>query len=158
MEIQIVCPARSRTLHGNRITALRWARMLRELGHRVKIQTTYDGSSCDLLLALHAKRSAAAVFEFHDAHPGRPVIVALTGTDLYRDIDRSRAAQRALEIAARLVALQPLANDRLASHLRGKLRVIYQSVDRNPADAIRPAHKFRVCVIGHLRKLKDPFR
>ena len=50
--------------------------------------------------------------------------MALTGTDLYRDIRRSRRAQLALDAAGRIVALQPLAADELEPHLRGKLRVI----------------------------------
>jgi len=158
MNIRIVCPAPPRTLYGNRISALRWARVLRELGHHVAIQTAYDAKPCDLLLALHAKRSALDVFEFHEQHPDKPVIVVLTGTDLYRDIHHSRAAQRVLNIATRLVALQPLACEQLAPHLHGKLRVIYQSVDKTPGPVIRPDRKFQVCVIGHLRTIKDPFR
>jgi putative glycosyltransferase (TIGR04348 family) len=158
MKIHIVCPAPPRTLYGNRISALRWARVLRELGHHVAIETAYDGAPCDLLLALHAKRSAAAVFRFHEHHPDKPVIVALTGTDLYRDIERSRAAQRALDIATRLVALQPLACEQIAPHLHGKVRVIYQSVDKTPGPVTRTKRDFQVCVIGHLRTIKDPFR
>lgn len=158
MKIDIVCPAPPHTLHGNRISALRWARVLRELGHGVKIKSSYDGSSCDVLLALHAERSAAAIFDFHEQHPEKPIIVALTGTDLYRDIHRSRAAQRALEMATRLIALQPLASEQLEPHLRPKLRVIYQSVDRTGGRVNRPESRFQVCVVGHLRTVKDPFR
>lgn len=158
MRIGIVCPAPPGTLHGNRISALRWAQILRQLGHRVAIQTSYDDASYDLLIALHAKRSAPAVFEFHERYPDRPVVVALTGTDLYRDIHRYRTAQRALEIATRLVALQPLAREELPQRLRGKLRVIYQSVENTARSAARTNVAFQVCVIGHLRSIKDPFR
>jgi putative glycosyltransferase (TIGR04348 family) len=158
MRIGIVCPSPPLTRHGNRISALRWARILRQLGHRVTIQTGYAGAPYDLLLALHAKRSAPAVFEFHKRYPDRPVVVALTGTDLYRDIHRYRTAQRVLEIATRLVALQPLASEELAAHFRGKLRIIYQSVENAARPVARPIPGFRVCVIGHLRSIKDPFR
>ena len=93
MRIRIVCPAPRGTLFGNRISALRWARILRELGHRVVIETEYDGADCDLLIALHAKRSANAVLEGAGTQARRPVpLVALTGTDLYRDIQHSRKA------------------------------------------------------------------
>jgi len=158
MRIRIVCPAPRGTLFGNRISALRWARILRELGHRVAIETEYDGADCDLLIALHAKRSAEAVVSFNKRHPDKPVIVALTGTDLYRDIQHSRKAQRALEIATRLVVLQPLARQELAPHLRGKVRVIYQSVEKTPGNNVRSDAVFQVCVVGHLRSIKDPFR
>ena len=158
VRIRMVCPAPRGTLYGNRISAARWARILGRLGHRVEIRTSYEGESCDLLIALHAKRSGPAAIEFHRRYPDRPVIVALTGTDLYRDIHHSRTAQRALEIATRLVALQPLASDELAPHLRDKMQVIYQSVDKTPGPIVRPDREFRVCVVGHLRAVKDPFR
>jgi putative glycosyltransferase (TIGR04348 family) len=158
MRIRMICPAPHGTLYGNRISAVRWARILRQLGASVTIQTSYDGAPCDLLIALHAKRSAPAVFEFHERRPNNPVIVALTGTDLYRDIQHSRTAQRALEVATRLVALQPLAGDELAPHLRDKLRIIYQSVEKTEGSAGRGTRAFQVCVAGHLRSLKDPFR
>lgn len=158
MRIGIVCPAPPGTLYGNRITALRWARILRQLGHRVAVQTDYDGAPYELLIALHAKRSAPAVFAFREANQSKPVIVALTGTDLYHDIRHYQPAQRVLEIACRLVVLQPLACAELAPALRIKARVIRQSVERTPGRAVRPGAFFRVCVAGHLRGVKDPFR
>ena len=154
----MICPAPRGTLYGNRITATRWARILRKLGHSVAIQTAYGDEACDLLIALHAKRSAQAVFEFHKRYPDKPVVVALTGTDLYRDIRHSQSAQRGLEIATRLVALQPLATAELAAPLRSKLRTIYQSVEKTAPVPRRPRDVFQICVIGHLRSVKDPFR
>ncbi len=158
MRIRIVCPARPGTLFGNRISAERWARILRQLGHRVAIDTSYDGTPCDLLIALHARRSAQAVFDFAEHYPHKPVIVALTGTDVYRDIHRHRSANRALELATRLVVLQPLAAKELANRLRHKVRVIYQSVEKTPGLAGRSDAMFQVAVAGHLRSIKDPFR
>lgn len=160
MKIGIVTPAPPGSRHGNRVTALRWARILRSLGHRVTIAQSYDGESYDLLIALHALRSHDVIKRFRCEHPDRPLIVALTGTDLYRDLPRSERARLSLELATRLIALQPKAFDALPEHLHAKTRVIYQSVKpfpaiRNPQSAIR---NFTVCVIGHLRDIKDPFR
>lgn len=160
MKIGIVTPAPPRSRHGNRVTALRWARILRSLGHRVAITQNYEGESYDLLIALHALRSHESIKHFHYEHPDRPLIVALTGTDLYRDLPRSEPARLSLELATRLIALQPKAFEALAEHLRAKTRIIYQSVNpfprvRNPRIQIR---NFTVCVIGHLREVKDPFR
>jgi putative glycosyltransferase (TIGR04348 family) len=62
-----------------------------------------------------------------------------------------------LGAATRLVALQPLAAQELASRLRPKLRVIYQSAPPTPGRQVR-RHTFDVCVVGHLREVKDPFR
>ncbi len=159
MRIGIITPAPPNSRHGNRRTALRWAKLLRQLGHRVWLAQSYDGQVCDVLIALHAKRSFDSIRAFHRQHPRRPLIVALTGTDLYRDLRRSRRAQLSLELATRLIVLQPKALDDLPPRVHAKTRVIYQSVEtpRNPQSAIRNP-QFRVCVIGHLRDVKDPFR
>src|SRR5678815_5133757 len=145
MLIHIACPAPPGSLYGNRVTAERWARILRSLGHRVAIAPGYEDERCDVLVALHARRSAEAVFRYRRRFPEAPLIVALTGTDLYRDIRRSRRAQRALEAADRLVALQPLAADELEPHLRGKLRVIYQSAEATHGQVRRSREFFDVC-------------
>ncbi len=137
---------------------MRWARILRALGHRVAIAENYEDERCDLLVALHARRSAGAVSRSRNRHPARPVVVALTGTDVYQDIHVDREAQEALELADRLVALQPLALDELPPHVRGKGRVIYQSAEKTEGPIRRRGDVFQVCVIGHLRKVKDPFR
>src|SRR5882724_1415966 len=158
MLIRMVCPAPPGSLYGNRVTAERWARILRSLGHRVAIAPGCEDGPCDALVALHARRSAEAVFRFRRRFPASPLIVALTGTDLYCDIHRSRRAQRALEAADRIVALQPLAADELKPHLRGKLRVIDQSAEPTRGQARRSRKFFDVCVAGHLRAVKDPFR
>ena len=97
MKIGIITPAPPTSRHGNRRTALRWAKLLRQLGHRVQIAQSYEGQSCDVLIALHAKRSFDSIRAFRNQYPRRPLIVALTGTDLYRDLRRSRRAQLALE-------------------------------------------------------------
>jgi hypothetical protein len=160
MKIGIVTPAPPGSRHGNRVTALRWARMLRSLGHRVAIAQSYEGESYDLLVALHALRSHDAIERFHCDHPERPLIVALTGTDLYRDLSRGERARQSLELASRLIVLQPKAFDALPENLHAKTRVIYQSVEPFPAtrNPRVPIRNFRICVIGHLREVKDPFR
>lgn len=158
MRIGIITPAPPRSRYGNRVTALRWARILRELGHQVNIAMSYEGQPYDLLIALHARRSYPSVCCFNRDHPDRPLIVALTGTDLYRDLPRSRSAQHALELATRIVTLQPKAQAELQSRLRDKVRVIYQSVRAKPQHGPSHSGGFDVCVIGHLRPLKDPFR
>ncbi len=159
LHIGIITPAPSHSRAGNRVTALRWARLLRQLGHRVTIRQDYAGERCDLLVALHARKSHAAIRAFHDLHPDKPLLVALTGTDLYEDLKTSAAARESLALATRLIVLQPQAIEALPKAQQHKARVIYQSVPaiRNPQSAIRN-RTFRVCVIGHLRTVKDPFR
>jgi len=158
MRIAIICPAPPGSLSGNRVTALRWARILRDLGHHVTISGQYDGGGPDLLVALHARRSAKTARDFHKRWPDRPLVVALTGTDVYHDIHHDAAARRSLELATRLTVLQPLAIEQLPAGIRGKARVIHQSVIRTPGPIRRRRDTFDVCVAGHLREVKDPFR
>ena len=138
---------------------MRWARILRQLGHRVHIADRYDGAAADLMIALHAWRSADSIRAFRERHPDRPLIVGLSGTDIYGYIDRDRASvMRSLACADRLVALQELARRRVPARFRDKLRIVYQSalpVHRGRAER---TGSFDVVVIGHLREVKDPFR
>lgn len=168
MRIGIITPAPPRSRYGNRITAVRWARILKNIGHRVSLKQEYDGKRYDLLIALHARKGHQAVKQFHQQHPELPIIVALTGTDLYRDLGANPSARESLELATRIVALQPKALDELEPALREKTVVIYQSVETRPRHRQQPASSFAmrdrrarhfdVCVIGHLRPVKDPFR
>jgi len=155
--ITIVTPAGAGTRTGNRHTAQRWARMLRGLGHRLRVRVAWDGRPADVLLALHARRSHASIEAFARAHPERALIVALTGTDLYRDLPASREARHSLALATRIVVLQDDARRLLAPALRGKTQVVYQSSDACVGGA-PPRDRFRIAVVGHLREEKDPFR
>lgn len=159
MRIQLVTPAPLRFNNGNKITAVRWAKILRKLGHKIRVLQQYENAPCDLLIALHARRSHDSIRRFYDLHPGLPLIVVLTGTDVYRDIRTHRSARSSLELATRIVALQKMALAELPEPLRAKTRVIYQSAE--PCRAVHSANggnAFRVSVIGHLRPEKDPLR
>jgi putative glycosyltransferase (TIGR04348 family) len=158
VKIQLITPAPLRFNNGNKITAVRWARILRKLGHKVAIEQKYTGKSCDLLIALHARRSYESIQNFHERHPQAPLIVALTGTDLYRDIQTDHSAQRSLELATRLVVLQKRALAELPEQFHSKTRVIYQSAEPYKTPPSRITGNFKVCVIGHLRQEKDPLR
>jgi hypothetical protein len=158
MTISLITPAPAGSRRGNRWTALRWARLLRELGHRVVVEEEYRGRRCDVLVALHARRSFRSIERFRRRHPEAPLIVALTGTDLYGDIHTSRQAQQSLAMASRLVVLQPLGVRELPPACRGRARVIFQSAERPRGIASPRSDVFEVCVSGHLRPVKDPFR
>jgi putative glycosyltransferase (TIGR04348 family) len=159
MRIFMACPAPRGSRKGNRVTAERWAGFLRELGHEVTIGHNFNSYDYDLLVALHARRSASAVMRFHAAHPNRPIVVALTGTDLYRDIHTNDARPHlSLAVADRLILLQPKGRDELPRAVRHKARVIYQSSIRSRVRPRRSVRHFDVCVLGHLRHEKDPLR
>lgn len=155
--VLIVTPAPPGSHAGNRNTAVRWSRILRELGCRVAIETDWDGRPCDLLVALHARKSHRALADYCRRHPDRPAILALTGTDLYRDIRVDADAAASLDLAGRLIVLQAQALDELTPAQRHKARVIHQSVAMDLAPS-PPARRFRICQLGHLREEKDPFR
>ena len=158
MKICLITPAPTYSRKGNRVTALRWARILRELGHRVVITEEYQGGRCDVLIALHARRSHASIVHFRHKHPELPLILALTGTDLYGDIHTDASAQGSLEMADRFILLQPAGIEELSERLRHKAWVIYQSITAPPGQFVPKKSVFELCVLGHLRSVKDPFR
>jgi putative glycosyltransferase (TIGR04348 family) len=122
--------------------------------YKVIVQSEWRGEPADAMLALHARRSAQSIEEFHRAHAGRLAVV-LTGTDLYRDLPASREAARSLEIADRLVVLQDDALRILPAASRRKAIVIFQSapaMDRRS----RPRDRLECVAVGHLRAEKDP--
>jgi putative glycosyltransferase (TIGR04348 family) len=158
MRILVVTPIVPRSRTGNRVTALRWVRMFRELGHRVTVATRYASQSCDVLVALHARKSAPSVERFRHEHPDRPIVLALTGTDLYDEIRTDPDARRSMEIATRLVVLQPAGLAELSEAVRGKTRVIIQSAECPLRPTAPDRSVFQVCVLAHLRPVKDPLR
>ncbi len=153
----IASPALADANDGNWQTAWRWSRLL--AGHdRTQIVKTWQAGELPeavALLALHARRSAASIAAWAQAHPGRGLAVVLTGTDLYRDIQEDAAAQRSLALAQRLVLLQELGPQALPAPHRGKARVIFQSTTaRRALDKTR--QHLRAVMVGHLREEKSP--
>ena len=152
--IVIVTPALADANNGNWQTARRWAGMLAG-AYRVRLAAQWDGGDEALLIALHARRSAASVAAWRTAHPQRPVLLALTGTDLYRDIHHDATAQRSLALADALVVLNQLGANSLPTPLQAKCQVVLQSC---LARATLPHTKrhLRALMVGHLRAEKDP--
>ena len=58
------------------------------------------------MIALHARRSAESIQAWSKAWPDKPLIVVLTGTDLYRDIHTDADARQSLALVSRRVVLQ----------------------------------------------------
>ncbi|HZT74777.1 MAG TPA: selenoneine biosynthesis selenosugar synthase SenB [Terriglobales bacterium] len=158
MRIRLLTPPGGDPRSGNSVTAARWAGLLGELGHEVSRGEDWQGEACDALIALHARRSHAAIARFRQARPQAPLVVALTGTDLYADLPESAEARQSVEIATRLVVLQPLALKRLPAAARDKAHVIYQSATAPAAERAGGDAPFRICVLAHLRAVKDPLR
>lgn len=168
MKIVLVTPAPPGSLTGNRVTAERWERLLRQLGHRVEVVEHWSDEECDLLVALHARRSADSVERYRERHPDAPLAVVLTGTDLYADLPRSPRARACLRRADVLIGLHPAVTDDLPAELRPRVRVILQSAEPvggggeppgavdDGAEGEEPDEPFQVCLLAHVRPVKDP--
>ena len=152
--VAIISPALASANSGNWHTARRWARCLAPHA-RVSIDNEWRVASADFLIALHARRSASSIAAFAAHHPERPLIVVLTGTDLYRDIACDESAKRSLALATRLVVLQGEGTEALPPEVAAKTITIYQS-----ARFLKPGRKsrrhFDLALVGHLRSEKDP--
>jgi len=154
----IISPALRNANNGNWHTAHRWSRFLGER-YRVSLATEWRGpgagASAECMIALHARRSADSIARFAQLQAGRPLIVVLTGTDLYRDIRSDASARRSLELATRLVVLQDEGMNELSPELRRKCRVIYQSASHLSRGT--PSRRtFDAVLVGHMRTEKDP--
>ena len=168
--IVIVSPALADANNGNWQTARRWQLLLHP--HRVRITKHWpdgpDAASDTVMLALHARRSAASIAAWAQAHAtsrgdgrgndqaGAPgLAVVLTGTDLYRDIQTDPQAQGSLQFAQRLVLLQERGPDALPPELRDKASVIFQSTSLR-ATLPKTTRHLRAVMVGHLREEKSP--
>jgi len=112
-------------------------------------------ADADCLIALHARRSYPAITAWRERFPARPLIVVLTGTDLYRDLRQDADAQASLRLADRLVVLQDDALRHLPRAARAKAQVVYQSARALVATS-KPASRLNCILVGHLRAEKDP--
>ena len=156
--VVLVSPAMAESNNGNWHTAHRWAQFLSGYCD-IALLPQWPAPSLQrtpqAMIALHARRSAASIRAWARACPDKPLVVVLTGTDLYRDIQTDAEAQQSLALATHLVLLQDDGLTALPEAWRGKARVIYQS-----APALKPARKssrrFGVLMVGHLRDEKDP--
>ena len=121
MYISLVTPAGKHTRVGNWTTVARWARILRGLGHRVRITETDERCDAAIMVAVHAWRSAPSIERFAQAHPDRPLVVCLAGTDIYR-FQHSDPLEtlKSMELASALVCLHDLVH--LATAERFTLR------------------------------------
>ena len=155
--VVIVSPALADANNGNWRTARRWQELL---AGRYAVRITREWPDADaagdaVMLALHARRSAAAIAAWAQAHPGRGLAVVLTGTDLYQDIASDAAAHRSLALAQRLVVLQECGPEALPEQHRPQARVIYQSTPAQPP-LPKAADRLQAVMVGHLRAVKAP--
>ncbi len=109
----------------------------------------------EILIGLHGERSHDSIVYFRQTQPKGRVILALTGTDIYPA--PSPVTLESIELANCIVVLQHKALSQLPLSARAKARVILQSAESLSRKAPDPEH-FDICVVGHLRDVKDPLR
>jgi putative glycosyltransferase (TIGR04348 family) len=154
----LVTPYLASANNGNWRTAARWARMVAPR-FRVILQSPDAPLRDDAvaLLALHARRSREAIGRWKRAHPDRALIVALTGTDLYRDVPAGDAdALASIAEADRLIVLQDDALAHLSARRRDKASVVVQSARALAPWPHKASSRFNAILVAHLRNEKDP--
>ncbi len=155
--IVIISPALSDANNGNWQTAKRWAQMLGKQ-HRTRIATSWqsaDDASDEIMIALHARRSSDSISTWHNLRGSRGLIVALTGTDLYRDIHTDTQAKASLDAAGQLIVLQELGVRSLPAKYHHKTSVVFQSTTSRKTQRKTDQH-LNAVMVGHLRDEKMP--
>ncbi len=175
--VVIVTPAWADANNGNWQTARRWARHL-GAKHTVLLTDRWPNgrvqavgmhniphlmAQAPVLIALHARRSAASIEAWQAQRGSTGLAVVLTGTDLYQDLFSADAGtvalvERSLRAAASLVVLQDHAPSDLPAAFQSKARVIFQSTTAR--QSLRKSDPNRqgllAVMVGHLRAEKDP--
>jgi glycosyltransferase involved in cell wall biosynthesis len=113
------------------------------------------------LLALHAEKSERAVSAFAARCPGRPILLALGGTDAYAEGGWSAASTRALDLATAILCFHELLAERLDRPAwRAKAWLLRPSAEpieaAERAALCRPAPPFRALLLANLRAVKAP--
>ncbi len=154
----LVTPALADANNGNWQTAKRWSQLLSN-DYQVQLTGVWSsddaGAPADVMLALHARRSADSIERFALACPEKPLAVVLTGTDLYRDIAHDAQAQASLRYADRLIVLHEQAVQDVPAAVRHKAVVCLQSTTQRTR-FVKTQQHLRAVMVGHLRAEKDP--
>ncbi len=166
----IVTPALANANNGNWQTARRWAGMLSS-HYRVVLVDRWQSEPADVMVALHARRSAPSIERWAGERwtaergtaergtaerPEAPLAVVLTGTDLYADLPSGDGpTQRSLALADRLVVLHDRAIDDLPAAYRAKAVTCFQSTPTRPT-LVKTSRHLRALMVGHLRAVKAP--
>jgi len=152
--VTIVSPALAAANNGNWHTAARWRRFLAPVADATIASSWCEDDDADVLIALHALRSADSTARWRQHRPAAPLVLVLTGTDLYRDLDDDPQARHSVECASRVVVLQEAGLARLDAVARAKAVVIVQSA--SALTMRRTAADPDFVAVGHLRDEKDP--
>ena len=158
MNVLLITPGAKVRHSGNRCTASQWAEILRKQGHRVlvcyDVPGTLPAAEIDVLIVMHAVKCHGIFATFRKAFPEGKILLALTGTDIYPD--PSATALASMQQADGIVVLQEKAIEKVPMEWREKVSVVIQSVRPGPTRTKTNTQSFEVCVVGHLREVKNP--
>lgn len=166
MKLLVLTPAPPGSKAGNRATAERWASLLKTAGYDVVVATDYDanaGAQADALIALHAWRSHGTIMDFHQRFPDKPLVTALTGTDIYQfQFSHPEPTLASMAASHCLIGLHRLVAQDIPARFRSRLRTVFQSAEQpsfpSKSHPMCRQGRFTVCVVGHLRHEKDSLR
>lgn len=162
MRILLLRPEVPGVRTGNRLTALRWAALWRQLGHAVRARAQDDGEPADVVVALHAEKCARPLLQALARLPRAVSVLALGGTDLLGPEAGARPAwspqaEQALARVDAIVLRHRLQGDGLPANAAPRVRVIGPSAA--PIGPRPPASELccEVLSLAHLRAIKEPF-
>lgn len=149
---------------GNSVSANRILGILKECGYSadaVSGREETGKASGEILIALHARKSATAIESFHANAPDRPVFILLTGSDLYADLHGSAETQatvhRTMRLARYLIVSQSASIADIPEIYQSKARVVPKSLlTKVPERLPRKQGPFRIVLPSHLRPAKAP--
>ena len=162
MPIRFALPRLTAGRNGMTATRDRWADLLRETHHTVApLDDDTPVRPGDTAVVLNGYKSRETIRRLRAEHGDAvTLVVCMTGTDLYRDLPDNLACYDNLDLADALILLHPGAEQALPERLRPKATVVVQSatIEMDPGSVERDPDPFDLCVLGHLRAVKDPMR
>ncbi len=164
--IKIFSPSGDNVVTGNYVTAKRYAYHLQNLGHRVFICNGFEGKvnveGLRCAFVLHAEKGFHVIKEL--AAKNVPVVLVLTGTDLYRDIISTKNSKKehclkSIQLASAIVVLHENAVSdllKVVSFPRERIFVVLQSVVdfKKRSFFFKKKNHYKILLLSNIRKEK----
>jgi putative glycosyltransferase (TIGR04348 family) len=116
----------------------------------------YGKEATLVMVALNAVKCYREIALFRSCFPGQKVVVAVTGTD--QNEEEPVALMKSLTLVDDIIVLQEEAKAKLPQNLQAKTRVVLQGAEASEKLVKRQQDGIQICVVGHLRAVKDPLR
>ena len=164
--IKIFSPTRDKVVTGNYVTAKRYAYHLQNLGHRVFAFNELEGivnvEGVRCAFVLHAEKGSHVIKEL--AAKNIPVVLVLTGTDLYRDIISTKKSKkerclRSIQLASAIIVLHENAVSdllKVVSFPKERIFVVLQSVVgfQKRSSFFKKKDQYKILLLSNIREEK----